>query len=743
MNIDIFNLESNVSLRALNAGRAVVHVAGGPVSSEDLAVSIVLEEGHLNVIPAAATVRAKVSASSLNEDVAGWDETIAEPSVVWDFGDPGSTYEVASGLRGAHQDRNQAIGYRASHIYRTAGNFTINCVVYWQGQMATASVSFVSEDRPQVFSAEQTILVDPTGQFEGAPEATRRFNTWQQLLDLHPNGIWHEPRVQVLFPPNQTVDCNAGQWWVRQLGTVNVSIGCWDMNAKATIDIASLTPTWIPYGVPNAQFQAFNLNIRCGWDALTESGRANGPFSTPDANGDAIFDNISIDGAGVGIEVQEAGAVGTHPARVIVHEVLHTNHKNQIVFGNCINNGVSIVGCMVDPDDLHLYGGHARGNYTESLHGLYQRNSDGGVRFARTRYLVVQNCIIRGQAGWAPQGTPGQTAPVIFQSGMRYLSGENIGQEVLFSQSILDVRMATAYGGPGGDETRLKAIIDSCTILNQIGSTRAVEINQSGYVIQNCHIIVPDIPSTPFSGPFDNVFGTGATVDPAGVGWPIIIRNNTIEVLLSEANKAGFNAAGSIMNLDPLLTATLLEENNVLYAPNLAHPIDVGPLDRSTSGYDAGRLGPLFGWYGENGILTTEVRIGETLSIPYGVDFAGRQVSQADFAGYDGRAVIALDGVKFRVDGTDGNAITVAFSSTDILITNTSSTAWTAGQSWGIDISRGTTPEAPNPYWAWSVEVRDLQLLEGATGFQSAASSATALNIDGELRGANASMGAY
>ncbi|NNK17316.1 MAG: hypothetical protein HKP51_10485, partial [Sulfitobacter sp.] len=83
------------------------------------------------------------------------------------------------------------------------------------------------------------------------------------------------------------------------------------------------------------------------------------------------------------------------------------------------------------------------------------------------------------------------------------------------------------------------------------------------------------------------------------------------------------------------------------------------------------------------------------------------------------------------------------FTATAIVITNTSSATWSSGQTWGIDISRGTTPTAPDPNWSWSVDVQDLNFVSGATAYQGADARATPFDIDGNLRGASPSMGAF
>ena len=100
---------------------------------------------------------------------------------VWSFGEPGRTYDKPERLLPIHRLANIGYGPIATHTYDTPGTYAITCDIIEpaSGKTAQASVTITVGDASSISAGNQTLYVDPDGDFSEAPAGAETFTDIQ------------------------------------------------------------------------------------------------------------------------------------------------------------------------------------------------------------------------------------------------------------------------------------------------------------------------------------------------------------------------------------------------------------------------------------------------------------------------------------------------------------------------------------------------------------------------------------
>ncbi len=109
----------------------------------------------------------------------GIERPEAELSWWFDYGDAGSTYQnVSDELE--RNNANKGQGAIHGHVFESVGSYTVKayCYNHANGQFGYAEVEITATDADTHFSGANTICLDPSGVFAGAPAGSTQVTTW-------------------------------------------------------------------------------------------------------------------------------------------------------------------------------------------------------------------------------------------------------------------------------------------------------------------------------------------------------------------------------------------------------------------------------------------------------------------------------------------------------------------------------------------------------------------------------------
>jgi hypothetical protein len=174
---------------------------------------------------------------------------------------------------------------------------------------------------------------------------------------------------------------------------------------------------------------------------------------------------------------------------------------------------------------------------------------------------------------------------------------------------------------------------------------------------------------------------------------PQRVYGNTFAILRTEANKGAFP-----QTVDEGPYTSVLFENNLTYAPNVATPIVPVAMDTTTLGFNAVHQGMRKGFERVTGSIPAGgVANGASFSVPYPGDMRGVATVQANYSGTLNRHSLTLNGgtrfgaIPGDTPGMQMDSMSVSFGATSITVTNRSGTTWAGGASFTLRLDRGTT----------------------------------------------------
>lgn len=726
----------------------------------NLQVEISVERPVLDAAPAAFTFKASVTSNILKKFtenmgalIEGWDETKMLPSFNWNFGQAASAFNAPTILRPAHFERNEDVGDIASHAYMEPGTYTVTLLVYWMGRLLTESVDV--EVGEATYTADQTFVVDPSGQFVGAPATARQYTdlsfvTSQGTL----NGVTGD-KLRILVAPGATIT-HTHRWNTDDV-TKHIRFDCWDATSRFTLDMSQSRERIIEFSsnkTTGIQYQILNFDVEGNWDPTTEQRVGGNPLSKlvafkdfADGN-DVFIGNVQASGMHM---FYTAGAHYNNPlaaknGRISFYECAHDDFADFFFLGSSfqIDVGISIIGCRVMTPPDALGGGQTWHSYNSEDWGTYgSRMAHAGNRASAYRFFLQRSCYLNASHGWAQQGTPGATTKPHAPNGFRFNTGSEPNMVLSITKSVLAIIMASNKTS-GDTPFRMFGHWEGNTIIRVLAAGHCMTLMHSGVVLRNNHFISPAGPRGVFE--IDGFFGDTAIGDfPSYWGWKSIVESNTFEFHGSQADIGNFDPNDLFKSLRPEFKDTLVQRNNVVIAKNLDQPVEVdGPFNEVPYGFRYQRPGIALGWHSGRHTLTAEVPIGGTVVVPYAgqLDWLDRPVTAVDFAGYDGRASATLNGELATLMQTRRDVvgtIEVTVTPGGLVLTNNSTAPWLAGDTLFLNVSRGSTPEDPDTAYAVDLEITSKIPTPSSACYRNAEDRESGTlpywDIDGNVRG--------
>lgn len=188
---------------------------------------------------------------------------------VWSFGDTAGgatwTYGARSGL-----SKNQAFGPVASHVFETAGSYTVTLTVFHfdsGGTMSSASTTktITVTDADTVFSGTNTIVFATDGVFTGKPTGAQEVTASDFASAVN---TYQATGKRLLFKKGQTFTNTS----VARLSVGSSQIGAWGSGAKPIVNVSATRPSIIlsDETTPNIEdIQVMDLDFRGGGNAGT------------------------------------------------------------------------------------------------------------------------------------------------------------------------------------------------------------------------------------------------------------------------------------------------------------------------------------------------------------------------------------------------------------------------------------------------------------------------------------------
>ena len=188
---------------------------------------------------------------------------------VWSFGDTAGgatwTYGARSGL-----SKNQAFGPVASHVFETAGSYTVTLTVFHfdsGGTMSSASTttSITVTNADTVFSGTNTIVFATDGVFTGKPTGAQEVTASDFASAVN---TYQASGKRLLFKKGQTFTNTS----VARLSVGSSQIGAWGSGAKPIVNLSASVPSLVFSGetTPNiTDMVAMDIDFRGGGNANT------------------------------------------------------------------------------------------------------------------------------------------------------------------------------------------------------------------------------------------------------------------------------------------------------------------------------------------------------------------------------------------------------------------------------------------------------------------------------------------
>ncbi|MEM0947198.1 MAG: hypothetical protein AAGK37_07310 [Pseudomonadota bacterium] len=632
------------------------------------------------------------------EDV--YDPLEQEIEYFWNFDDPGSMFRppvLPLNVPDVWKDANHSKGVRATKTFHSPGTYTVSVLAVCPGGFftyATIDIDVKAEygnPDPADDIYTRIICFATDGDFTDAPPQTTNFvSSWAALNTLWPG--MSDDKVLLLFKrgntfPDASISSPAAsqnvatmRWGAYGIGAAPILSPPAD-GSDAIAGSAERTADWQEHVVRD-------LHIQGQWDARTATGFAGALFandygaidpSTTKTPGRAIV-RCYIDGmTGGGFKGKRTVAADQ---AVCWSECYVTNWKNNGIFDNRgqYNIGwkyrLSFVGTAFaqHEDALRTVG-------IDILNYL-------GCRLGNPSDLDIDACWFFNNMGYAG------SQPALRNMSAGLGSATQAQHDGRYHQHFY--RTVFEGGSPPLNFEYPFAgnyVIDSCLFMGTARTDHMIK-TAVALTLRNSYCFEPARESEVSAGYYLFRMNNQSSVSAAGAAVPLRIYGNTFVTLASTA-EFGKQKLGIV---DPELADfydTVVEENNVLWTPNMDTPLDVGgPIDTSVilAGYTPRHKGEIrlegASWFPEGTSLGASVPHTSSRDFPYPIG-ADQTFWLARTGIHDQHAVQ----VGKRSYNAELGQITVEFLPGAVRVTNFSGTTWNADEKWYLALDwTGTFP---------------------------------------------------
>jgi hypothetical protein len=499
----------------------------------------------------------------------GYNEQLHELYYLWDFGDAGY-FTAPENLPEAHKDADRAYGPLVSHTYRTAGNYTVSCLVVEpsSGKSTVASINITVGNPEASFGGVNTIFVDTTGAGAGAP-AGALITTSLAAAYATASGQDATPK-RIMLKRGQTFSfAGANLAFVPTLHIVAEP----GAGAKPIVTMGGQI-VWTNgsgSGLPK-DFVAQGIDWRGPYDSSTSAGTRFPLFqilqNPPET---ALFDQCDMSGFQQALVTEDIDGTGRN-AVLIANDNHITNWHSYAIYG--AYGKIVITGNRLAAPQNAL-----SGNGPDGVQG-------GPIRLPLPTHTVIHSNDLFSNGGWFTNVPDFYTT----QPTIRWMTSPVAGAVLNMQANGLEAGFSCldCVSGPPAAGQPVNAVVEKNIMVGNHMSVTFGRFQYGGMTIRNNVCLMPRVQRVA------GVFNPGSffwlinnpTGSTANLSAPMRIYNNTLVNLMDNSTTYIDQWTPSAQPLpvtsNPGFTS-VLEANNVIHQPNLPNPI-IGDAPLSVEG---------------------------------------------------------------------------------------------------------------------------------------------------------------
>ncbi len=587
----------------------------------------------------------------------GFDSDVEGRTHVWVIEDSPLTYGGVGNIPDVWKDPNIALGDEVVFVFPEATTYTIWLYVIDQsGNRARASTTVTPTSQDDEFPTTQTICLDPSANYTGAPSGAQQVST-VSAMQTAVNNATSQCRVLVARGSDITdfalSNTDGDLKHVGAFGSGNRPILRPSYSTGHVISVA---------GTSSTQFTTQDLDCRGLWDAATETGL---PTNSVRSFGGSLeyllHDNCRFDGFDFGV-TPEGRSSGTVLATL--HNTEVTNWRDYGVYQQTNTSfELAEIGCDISQ--------HADGR--NGSHQIVGRNGlinmQGASRIASAAFFYTDMTSYFTRGGWSG-GTD--------QPCLRLNAEGGAGGKARIIRTTMEGGLQPFVTSNGSAPNELDLWMSAVLLVGAGKTSELALLYAGGGTYQNMIAAYTNA---------EGVTGVAQSVHLSMSGIPADTSNEAARVVVTHCTALNLrNTTNDVLGDVPNITnhgsyfSDYTEENCVEHAPNIDTPVD-GNLDssgasgtgRDISGFSARYKGILPNY----DFITTGTGAGTsrlTLSYPSGTSQSYFQTREA--AGDTKHAVWFDTGSQnFWAEAGD---FSVTFNAGDIYLDKTSGN-WPSG----------------------------------------------------------------
>ncbi|MEO9899079.1 MAG: PKD domain-containing protein [Paracoccaceae bacterium] len=560
-----------------------------------------------------------------------YDPRLHDIYYVWNFGDPGKTYDKPEYILPEHRDANIAYGPLATHVYDTPGTYTVtvDIVEPVSGKTAQATLDVTIGNPDSQFPGFRTLYVDPDGDFSGAPAGAQLFDDLQAAFERTGQTSSNQDYFRIMLKPGKVYSGFTG---AQMRSNWNNVYWCAAQDSGERPIVQCLKPANLRGAVLEDQTSHSNIGKKTdinisgidfvgAWDTRIEEPlgqQTNLVLHRPNRCTYLSFHNTT--GSGFSTFIADQSEPGNSDPATVVKE--HTNILSDTLVTNWQNFAVymdewwscGMVGCSFVQDVEAISGGGK---------GL-GHNEHGPVRVHGGQGCVIDACDIFSRNGWFPN-IIGMHTP---QPGIRWNQTSERDAVLNMQRTFVESPgLPLAITGLSEDPVACNAIVDKCHLIGGYATQELIGIQHGGVTVRNSVLIHPDVDRT-VRGAFRLESWIKAELredaTPGTGNAPIRVYNSTLIDWSDGAEAADPFPTFQLFGNPTFSNVT--EENNIRYRPNMGetpHAIDTTVLFPARYTDYRDRFHPV------EDTMPTDVAPGQSMFVPYS-HFPGG-LTRADF----------------------------------------------------------------------------------------------------------------
>ena len=601
-----------------------------------------------------------------------YDPSYHELHFTWRVdGSPLAQFTAPQNMLDSWNDPNIAYGKKVAFHFPDPGTYRVDLEVRdSNGTRGFASETITVIHADDAYPGNRTVCFSNASSetWAGETPGCLRATSFAQLQSAVNNAT---SPLRILFKRGQTVPSgqmtgllanNSGEWLNH--------VDAWGTGAKPVIECPLNTTAFRVLGPssPVTQFTCANIDFRGEWDAQTQTGKqGSSPFSFNTNPQDCFYTISQCDFTGL-----RSVGLSTNSSRmnsVVVADCVMTNWQD---YGIYIANGAGNFACIgsrltqnVDAGNGHSFGKN------------WMFNQHGPLRVADSGLIYVTISDFFSRDGWSslPPDQADQPCMRLNQNGVAAVK-TNINRVVCEGGGN---QIALSGQDSGTQENPGNHLIDKALLISSTKTWESFILAEfGGTTVRNVIGLQLDAPDYHTGNGWQGAVKLRTQVPgPGNLDRPMQVYGNTWINLRSAANDPG-DSWVSVNDTSGFFNVT--DENNILYAPNLDTPVnsslplglsqaisDVVPRYKGVQYYPDAWTAAASGGNVPNGGSVS-------FTYPAGTNQAywqSRPGTDTLDVFRDGNAIGGNN--YYAEDGT----ISVAFTGSAIVVTNTSGATWT------------------------------------------------------------------